>query len=81
MRILVTGGAGFIGSAVVREIINNSTHEVLILQTIGDEILDSADLETVTLCEGHEIGHARHSAVVVHDLANDSGRVQAGQSR
>ena len=29
MRILVTGGAGFIGSAVIREIIQNTTHEVL----------------------------------------------------
>ena len=29
MRILVTGGAGFIGSAVIREIIQNTAHEVL----------------------------------------------------
>ena len=29
MRILVTGGAGFIGSAVIREIIRNTPHEVL----------------------------------------------------
>lgn len=29
MKFLVTGGAGFIGSAVVRHIVQNTEHEVL----------------------------------------------------
>ena len=31
MKILITGGAGFIGSAVSRHAIENSKHEIIIL--------------------------------------------------
>jgi len=34
MRILVTGGAGFIGSALVRHLIRNSGHELLVLDAL-----------------------------------------------
>lgn len=33
-RFLITGGAGFIGSAVVRHLINNSLHEVLVIDAL-----------------------------------------------
>ena len=34
MRIIVTGGAGFIGSAVVRHVVNETGHEVLVLDKL-----------------------------------------------
>jgi dTDP-glucose 4,6-dehydratase len=44
MRVLVTGGAGFIGSALVRHLINNSQHEVLNLDKLTYAgVLESLD--------------------------------------
>ncbi|MBO3277157.1 dTDP-glucose 4,6-dehydratase [Pseudomonas schmalbachii] len=44
MRILVTGGAGFIGSAVVRHLIQNTDHEVANL----DKLTYAGNLESLT---------------------------------
>jgi len=43
MTFLVTGGAGFIGSAVVRELIANSDHRVLNV----DNLTYTGNLETL----------------------------------
>ncbi len=50
MRILVTGGAGFIGSAVIRHIIQNTNHTVLNV----DKLTYAGNLESLALVENNE---------------------------
>jgi len=46
-KILITGGAGFIGSAVIRHIINNSNHSVVNI----DNLTYAGNLESLTSVE------------------------------
>ena len=49
MKILVTGGAGFIGSAVVRHLIDDTAHEVVNL----DKLTYAANLASLPGLDGH----------------------------
>jgi len=50
MKIIVTGGAGFIGSALVRLLINETGHEVLVL----DKLTYAGNLLNLDLVKDHE---------------------------
>ena len=52
----------------------------LFLDAIADQVGDGNDLEPVFLGKKLELGHAGHRAVVVHYLADDGRRLEAGDT-
>ncbi len=59
--------------------LRNALHNAVVLEAIGDQIFDGADLEPVNFCKAREVGHARHRAVFVHDLADDGRWVEPSE--
>ena len=53
MRIVVTGGAGFIGSALVRHLIAHTDHQVLVV----DKLTYAGNLASLSMVEGHARYH------------------------
>jgi len=84
MKILVTGGAGFIGSAVIRHLINETNHSVVNVDNLtyaGNlESLESIssnaryDFEQVDICDSNELKRVfeQHQPDVVMHLAAES---------
>ena len=46
---------------------------------IGNQICNRCDLEVVMSGEGDQVRHARHGAVIIHDLADHASRVKPGE--
>jgi len=84
MKLLVTGGAGFIGSAVIRHIIKNTTDEVVNLDklTYAGNLESLADVsgsarysfEQVDICNRAEVDRvlAKHQPDAIMHLAAES---------
>jgi dTDP-glucose 4,6-dehydratase len=69
MRILITGGAGFIGSALVRHLIRNTDHEVLNLDKLTyagnlESLTSIADNSRYEFVQGDIVDHPTVSAIL-----------------
>lgn len=67
MRIIITGGAGFIGSALIRHMLNDTQHQILNL----DKLTYAGNLESLASVAGHP-----HYRFVQADIG-DRARVDA----
>ena len=84
MKILVTGGAGFIGSAVVRQVIRETDHEVVNVDKLTyagnlESLAETAEspryrFEQVDICDADEVHRvfAEHRPDAVMHLAAES---------
>lgn len=85
MKVIVTGGAGFIGSAVVRYLINNTSHEVINLdkltyagnlESLPEEIKSTPryTFEQVDICDSAELNRVfeQHQPDAIMHLAAES---------
>lgn len=84
MKILVTGGAGFIGTAVIRHLINETAHSVVVVDCLtyagnreslaAFEKNDRFAFETVDICDAAGVARvfAEHKPVAVMHLAAES---------
>ena len=83
-KLLITGGAGFIGSAVIRHIINNTSHSIINVDklTYAGNLESLASIESdaryafeqVDICDANEIKRVfnKHQPDLVMHLAAES---------
>ena len=78
MKVLVTGGRGFIGSAVVRHLIGDTDHEVLNLDKLTYASTEGS--VSAVVCVSSEVSAAPSSRACFHSGAVDVSSGLGGTS-
>jgi hypothetical protein len=61
-------------------LLGDALHRTFLFQPVANQVGDGADLEIVTLRELFEVGTARHGAVVIQDLDDRRGGLEASET-
>ena len=56
-------------------------NQSFLVLTVFDQVSNRDQRQIVFLCEADQAGHAHHTAVFVHDLAENSCRKKSSQTR
>ena len=80
-RAFIDNGAPGAANRLFNLAFLNAAHQLFRAAAIGDQISDGAKLQAMMLREGHQIRHARHAAVIIHDLTNHAGRIEPRKPR
>src|SRR5215469_3897189 len=61
--------------------LGRAAHQLLVAQAVLDQVRNGDDLEAVVPRKADQVDHTGHGPVVVHDLADHPGWLEAGQPR
>ena len=67
MKIIVTGGAGFIGSALARHLVAHTDHQVLVI----DKLTYAGNLASLASVQGHPRYHFSLTDICDHSAIAD----------
>jgi len=76
MKIIVTGGAGFIGSALVGHLVAHTDHPVLVV----DKLTYAGNLASLASVQSHPRYHFSHTDICDRRGATAVGRARAPQA-
>ena len=68
-------------NSVAIDLLGDALDRALLLQPVADQVGDRADLQLMMLRELLQVRAARHRAVVVQDLDDRRGRLEAREPR
>ena len=80
-RAFINNGAPGAADCLLNLTFLHTAHQLFGPAAMRDQIGNGAKLQPMMLRKSHQIRHARHGAVIIHDLTNHTGGIEPRQPR